>query len=118
LPGPSLAAGLGGALVEPEGVKEQAFIIRRHFAPLGAGPVRIVNNDPDICLITRERWGPAFGGGLTGSGTITTLIDEFVRGELWTLVEPLLPRVGTRCSPSRTYAEQVHRLKRTQLVNK
>src|SRR4029450_10385318 len=26
LPGPSLAAGLGGALVEPEGVKEQAFI--------------------------------------------------------------------------------------------
>jgi hypothetical protein len=79
---------------------------------------RIVSNDPDICLITRERWGPAFGGGLTGSGTITTLIDEFVRGELWTLVEPLLPRVGTRCSPSRTYAEQVHRLKRTQLVNK
>jgi hypothetical protein len=49
---------------------------------------------------------------------MTTLIDEFVRGELWTLVEPLLPRVGTRCCPSRTYAERVHRLKRTQLVNK
>src|SRR5215213_2544146 len=33
----------------------------------------------------------SFGTGLTGSGTMSTLIDDLVPDERWTLVEPLLP---------------------------
>jgi transposase len=33
----------------------------------------------------------SFGGGLAGSGIMTTLIDDLMPDELWALVEPLLP---------------------------